>query len=210
MDGRKLRESGRHLRGRQRGARAQRGHQPPPGRWGARRPPRDLLRAARSARGERHLPRRLADTHPASAPGFGRVSDRAALHQRQAAGKRQRDRRQRRTGQLQLTGRPERSADRDHLQLRGTVVRRPGQPALGLMRTLGSAATTPGCAAHRARAAARTPADPQPRDHERADQLPRAVPRHECRRGLLGDGAGLPPRPRRSRLSAPTSRAARS
>ena len=183
MDGRKLRESGRHLRGRQRGARAQRGHQPPPGRWGARRPPRDLLRPARSARGEHHLPRRLADAHPAGAPGFGRVSDRAALHQRQAAGKRQRDRRQRRTGQLQLTGRPERSADRDHLQLRGTVVRRPGQPALGLMRTLGSAATTPGCAAHRARAAARTPAHPQPRDHERADQLPRALSRHECRRG---------------------------
>ena len=45
----------------------------------------------------------------------------------------------------------------------------------------------------RARAAARTPADPQPRDHERADQLPRALPSHECRRELLGDGAASAP-----------------
>ena len=47
------------------GARAQRGHQPSPGRRGARRPPRDLLRAARGARGEHHLPRRL-DRHAPS------------------------------------------------------------------------------------------------------------------------------------------------
>ena len=49
--------------------------------------------------------------------------------------------------QLQPTGRPERSTDRDHLPLRRTVVRRPGQPAPRLVRTLGSAATTPGRAA---------------------------------------------------------------
>ena len=104
-------------------------------------------------------------------------------------------------GNYKLTGQPKRSADRDHLQLRGTVVRRPWQPALGVLRTFGSATTTPGRAAHRARAAARAPANPQPRDHQRADPLPRALRRHECRRGLFGDGAGLPPRPRRRWLS---------
>ena len=180
---------------------AQRRHQPPQGRRGTRRPPRDLLRAARSARGERHLSRRLEDTHPPGAPGLGRVSDRAALQQRQAAGKRQRDRRQRRTGQPQLTGRPNGAltaitysyagrscVDRGNLRL----------ASCGLSEVPPPRPAAPPIVHEPLHAKL---ADPQPRDHERTDKFPSALPRHECRRELFSDGAGLPTRPRRRRLA---------